>query len=311
MKMKFLVLGFVTGAIGLGGCGIVHDYNEYELESPSDTTEIRHYKNICVNQRNGAACYYVYENGTYLSDEMRDKYLQAGCSLGYQKACDSVRSSFISSSCNLNNDVSDCSDKVNIFWEQSSVDNDLKYSNERKDLTKYYGIFYEGLKFAKKGCELGSEKLCLEQGNFARELSLDYLDSQEYSNTTFYNKEAIQVKRAGFGKYSQDDISKIAFNSYKQLCNKNNLTACVELGDFIERHLGNDPYKLSDTVLEDVKKYYLKACKTDPFNGCEKLGDAYLHNGNKKLAKYYYEMALNSSSEVVRSNVRLNLLRLK
>lgn len=88
MKRKFLVLGLVTGAIGLGGCGIVHDYNEYELESPSDTAEIRHYKNICVNKRNGAACYYVYEKGTYLSDEMRDKYLQAGCSLGYQKACE-------------------------------------------------------------------------------------------------------------------------------------------------------------------------------------------------------------------------------
>ena len=310
MKFKFTFLSFVAGAIGLSGCGIVHDHYEYELESPSDTTEIRHYKSICVNHRNGAACEYVATNGTYLSDEIKDKYLKLGCNYGYEKACKLSENSFRSSSCNLKNDLNDCYTKVNIYWENYYTDGELRYSREKKDLIKFYGNVYEGLKFAKKGCDLGDDELCMEQGAFARELSLNYLDNPEYSDTNFYNEEAIKVKKAGFGNYTQDEISKLAFNSYKQLCDKNNYDACVELGEFIETHFGNDPYKLSDTVFAEIKTYFMKGCKLDPYTGCEKLADAYYKNGNKKMAKLYYEKGLRSSSSVVRENSKSGISRI-
>lgn len=295
MKFKFTFLSFVAGAIGLSGCGIVHDHYEYELESPSDTTEIRHYKSICVNHRNGAACEYVATNGTYLSDEIKDKYLKLGCNYGYEKACKLSENSFRSSSCNLKNDLNDCYEKSEKIWKDK-----LYYNSEEPD---FYNHLYEGLRFAKKGCELNNENSCYRLGRIAQLLSIAYSDSDVEK----------KIKSNGFYDYNQKQLNQLAMDSFKNLCDRNNPKGCLELGFFIKKHLGNTPDNISYDTIVKVRKYYKKACDLQYGAGCVAMGDSYFRVRdefiNYTVAKEYFNKALNcrNKDESSESNARYEL----
>ncbi len=199
MKFKFTFLSFVAGAIGLSGCGIVHDHYEYELESPSDTTEIRHYKSICVNQRNGAACYYVYDNGEYLSEELKEKYLRLSCDLGYKKACDelTVNLRFVRK-CVEKNDFDSCEKTISSLYnsnrnevlsfleKECDVNHQGKYCsylskrfyNQKKAAINDYDIslyFNKSYDYAEKGCNLDDFDSCTKLGSlFVEKYKNDY-----------------------------------------------------------------------------------------------------------------------------------------
>lgn len=216
MKKLSFALIFSAGVM-LSGCGIFRDYSEYELNSSSDTVEIRHYKNICLTQRNGAACEYVATRGTYLSDEMKEKYLRLGCNYGYDISCKLLENSFYSSSCHLNNDINDCNGKADFIDKTTK-----KYFDTMN--YEFYSNLYNGLKFSEKGCKLNNSESCAKGAEFAVALDIASIDLNNDANTRIHYYWVSQ-------------------NYFKDLCEKGISAACKRVYSkeftkkYIERQL--------------------------------------------------------------------------
>ena len=248
MKKSVLTTLMVSAGMLLSGCGIVQDHTEYEIDSPSDTSEIRHYKHICLNQSNGAACEYVATKGTYLSDEMKYKYLNLGCNYGYEKACKELSFTYpvLKKKCDVNNDAQSCYelgkryasvDRHNLDLEDSLIHScrELNHGDSCSLLASLYfdykakyakegdGFYYSSYlqksnDYAYLGCKLNNAHSCYLQGISFGELTVD-------------------AAKNGSKEFNEDRTSKL-YELYKKACDLGDQTGCdsVKIMNFIKEH---------------------------------------------------------------------------
>ena len=164
----------LSAGVMLSGCGLVTDHSEYELESPGDTAEIRHYKYICVNERNGAACYYVYDKGTYLPADIKNKYLKLGCRYGDERSCKAYNHSWpvLKNKCEQENNARSCGE----LGSYHNYPNRIDYLN--------------------KGCELNDGEACYDASTYYLDRRVDMVSHVDLTKSYYYAKKSCDLDYA-------------------------------------------------------------------------------------------------------------------